>query len=257
MTKRIDIANELLGLKSILALKELQNVYDIPDGYFDAFPGRILDYVRSVDVIEDGEEIKEIAPVLHNISKHGPYYVPEGYFDKLGETLFDRVYSNTDDITPAKELQNISPVLSGMSKQLPYKVPNEYFEQVEMLPHLKNKHEAKVIPITHRKWFKYASAAVVVIFIVLGGLLFERRSDVDLKKNPDEWIAKNVKKVNANRLDDFIRLSDVASSPEDIDPGEKSNYNEIINLMKDVPQSQIRSFIDETAILGDDNLIMN
>jgi tripartite-type tricarboxylate transporter receptor subunit TctC len=91
----------------------------------------------------------------------------------------------------------------------------------------------------------------------LGGLLFEHRPGIDPDKNPDEWIAKNVKKVSSDKLDDFIRLADEESTSKGITTDKDEKPNEIKDLLKDVPENQIQEFINETAALGDDNSIMN
>src|SRR5574338_1392709 len=115
---------------------------------------------------------------------------------------------------------------------MPYSVPDGYFEQIttDIPSRLNTVTEAKVISFTHRRWFRYAAAAVVIGFITLGDLLFEHRPGIDPDKNPDEWIAKNVKKVSADKLDDFIRLADEESGSKQVTTDKDEKPNEIKDL---------------------------
>ncbi|HVT86665.1 MAG TPA: hypothetical protein VHD35_15785 [Chitinophagaceae bacterium] len=260
MTQRDNILQELFGLESSLASIAPQNVYQVPDGYFEELANQVWGRIKAMEAKNAAEEINYLSPLLNSIPNQVPYSVPSGYFDELEEKILASVRNNEEYQTPKEELKAIAPLLSGLNKQMPYSIPDGYFEKVSSnIPsRLTTVTETKVISLTHRKWFRYAAAAVVISFIALGGLLFERRpSSVDPDKNPDEWIAKNVKKVSADKLDDFIRLADEESSSKEntIDKEEKSN--EIKDLMKDVPENQIQDFINETSALGDDNSIMN
>lgn len=262
MTQRDNILQELLGLESTLASAAPQNIYEVPDRYFEELANQILSRIKAIEAKNASEEINYLSPLLNSISKQVPYSIPAGYFDELEEKILISVRNNEDYQTPKEELEFISPLLSGLNKQMPYSVPVGYFEKISSdVPSRLNTStsaEPKVISLTHRKWFRYAAAAVVIGFIALGGLLFERRpSSVDPDKNPDEWIAKNVRKVSADKLDDFIKLTDEESSSKEATTDKEAKPNEIKDLMKDVPENQIQEFINETSALGDDNSIMN
>lgn len=260
MTQRDNILQELFGLESTLASAAPQNIYEVPDGYFEELANQVLGRIKAIEAKNTEEEISYLSSLLNSISKQVPYSVPAGYFDELEEKILASVRNNEDYQTSNEELEIISPLLSGLNKQMPYSVPDGYFEKVSSnIPsRLNTETETKVISLIHRKWFRYAAAAVVISFIALGGLLFERRpSSVDPDKNPDEWIAKNVRKVSADKLDDFIKLTDEESSSKETTTDKEGKQNEIKDLMKDVPENQIQEFINETSALGDDNSIMN
>jgi hypothetical protein len=95
--------------------------------------------------------------------------------------------------------------------------------------------------------------------IALGGLLFWNKKSVDPAKNPDEWVAKNVKKVNTAQLDDFIKLADQESATKESFVNKNEKPDEIKELMKDVPENQIQELLNETAALDEsgDNTSMN
>lgn len=258
MTQRDNILQELMELQSTLAADKLQNIYTLPDGYFEGLSNEVLNRIKAIEAKSGSEEIGYLSPVLAKISKQVPYSIPAGYFDELEEKILFAVQHDENYQTPKEELESLSPLLSGLSKQMPYSVPTGYFEKINSaVPSPKiSEHGTKVISLTHRKWFRYAAAAVVIGFISMIGLLFEHRPGIDPEKNPDEWIAKNVKKVNPDKLDDFIKLTDEESFSKETTTDKEAKPNEIKDLLKDVPESQIQEFVNETAAL-DDNSILN
>lgn len=259
MTQRDNILQELSELESNLALVTPQNIYVVPDTYFEEFANGVLNHIKATEANSVTEEISYLSPVLSKISKQVPYSIPTGYFDELEEKVLIAIRSNEDHQTSKEELESISPLLSGLNKQMPYTVPDGYFDSINSIIPSRTiaVPETKVISLIHRKWFRYAAAAVVIGFISMVGLLFEHRPAVDPEKNPDEWIAKNVKKLNPDRLDDFIKLTDEESSSQEATTGKEIKPNEIKDLLKDVPENQIQEFVNETSALNDNNSILN
>ncbi|MBS1920084.1 MAG: hypothetical protein JST17_07510 [Bacteroidetes bacterium] len=259
MTQRDNILQELVELESTLADTTPQNIYSVPDRYFEELANRVVGNIKAFEANDAKEELSHLSSLLSHISKEPPYVTHPGYFDGLAEKILTSIHINQNSQNPKEELETISPFLSGLKKQMPYAVPDGYFEKViSKVPARSNANpETKIIPITHRKWFRYAAAAVVIGFIALGGLLFEHRPGIDPDKNPDEWIAKNVKKVSTDKVDAFIKLADEESNPKGVTTDKEEKPNEIKNLMKDVPESQIQEFINETASLGEDNSVLN
>ncbi|MBS1620885.1 MAG: hypothetical protein JST10_04985 [Bacteroidetes bacterium] len=259
MSQRNNILQELTGLNSTLATATPQNIYTVPVGYFEELANKTLAHIKSIESDNAIAEIRYLSPFISNISGQNPYSIPEGYFADLPEKMLTAVQSDTVYQTSKEEISNLSPLLSGMSKEMPYSIPAGYFEKMSPVnsSQISTATQAKVIPIIHRKWFRYAAAAVVISFLALGGLVFESRPGIDPDKNPDEWIARNIKKVNTDKLDDFINLTneEFLSKSTPVDRGIKQN--EIKDLMKDVPESQIQEFINETSALDYDNSILN
>lgn len=258
MTQRDNILQELIGLESILASITPQNIYVVPDRYFEELANQVLSRIKAIEAKSVSEELGYLFPVLNTISKQVPYSIPTGYFEELEEKILIAIRTHEDYQSPKEELEAISPFLSGLNKQMPYNVPDRYFEKInsDISYNKVSEPEIKVISLIHRRWFRYAAAAVVIGFISMIGLLFEYRPAVDPEKSPDEWIAKNVKKVSADKLDDFIKLTNEESSSQETTTGKDVKPNEIKDLMKDVPESQIQEFVNETSAL-DDNSILN
>ncbi|MFI5133319.1 MAG: hypothetical protein ACHQEB_03230 [Chitinophagales bacterium] len=259
MTQRANILQELNEIGSTVINVTPENVYLIPAGYFENFADQVLNRIKAIEATNAKDELVYLSAVLSNISKETPYSVPAGYFDSSEERIMQGIRESEDYRTPKEELETISPLLSGLNKQMPYCVPQGYFENLNT--EIGTKQETKIISITNRRWFRYAAAAMVVGVIALGGLLFFNKKSVDPNKSPDEWVAKNVKKVGTDKIDDFIKLVDEESATKGLVANKDEKPDEIKDLMKDVPESQIKEFLNETAALGnndtEDNTSLN
>ncbi len=257
MTQRDNILQELNEIRSTLVNVTPENLYTIPDGYFENFAAQVLNRVKAMAAINPTDELGYLSTVMNSIPKETPFSVPAGYFDGLEERIMQGIRESEDYRTAKEELESISPLLSGLNKQMLYTVPGGYFENLS--PEINTKPEVKIVSITSRRWFRYAVAAMVVGIIALGGLLFLNKKSVDPNKNPDEWVAKNVKKVNTDKLDDFIKLADEESSTKEVIAAKDEKPNEIKELMKDVSEKEIQQFLNETAALGEseDNTSLN
>ncbi|MCC7400804.1 MAG: hypothetical protein IT214_04895 [Chitinophagaceae bacterium] len=255
-----NILKELADWGSSLASEELQNVYKVPEGYFDGLANEVINRIKANEAKNANEELSLLSPFLFGISKQIPYSLPSKYFEEFEENILNAIRISKYQYDPEEELATLSPLLSGLSKQMPFEVPDNYFENISSKnpSGVNNKiTEPKVIPIAHRKWFRYAAAASVISFIAIAGLLFEYRPGIDPGKNPDGWIAKNIKKISTNRLDTFISLAnEELPAPETI-AGKEERNDDLKELLKDIPESQIQEFINETAPLKDENSILN
>lgn len=263
MTQKENILQELNELKSSLATVTPQNVYTVPVGYFDGLAAQILNRIKAMEAKNAVEELGYLSPSLNNISKQVPYAVPAGYFEGLSEKLMQLIRESSDYLqkesfgqTAKEELETLSPLLSGLKKTMPYTVPQGYFES---LAEKRNKPVAKVVPITQRKWFRYAAAAVVTGVIVLAGFIYiNSRNSVNPVEQPYAWVKKSIKKIDKSDIDAFVKLANeelsnlaaVATSP--VKP------EEIKELMKDVSDKEIQDFLDETTVMeSSDETMMN
>ena len=242
MTQRANILQELHEIGSRLLNEAPQNIYSVPVGYFEGFADQLLNRIK---------ELNTLSPILNNISKENLFSVPAGYFDGLEERLMNIVRESEDYQTAREELESISPLLSGLNKPMPYNVPQGYFENLN--PEVNNKPEIKIVSITRRRWFSYAAVAVVVSVIALGGLLFgNRKTSVDPNSNPGEWVAKNIKKVNTEDLNNFIQLTDEEKLDKENMQESIDKTSDIKELIKDVPEKEIQEFLND-ASTGENN----
>jgi hypothetical protein len=221
-----------------------------------------MNRVKALEAKNATDELKFLSPVLSNLSKQMPYEVPADYFESLGNNLMQSVRESDDYHTAKEELATISPLLSGMTKQMPFNLPKDYFENLnsDLQSKLNNQRTTKIVSISSRKWFRYAAAAMVIGIIFLSSLfILQKRKTVDPNKSPDEWVAKNVKKVNADKIDDFIKLADQESTTKGSVANKDVKPEEMKELMKDVPENQIQDFLNETAAVAEpgDNASLN
>lgn len=256
MAQNNNILQELSELNSSLVNVASQNVYTVPNGYFDGLASQVLNRVRAMEATNAADEIGFLSPTLNNVSRQMPFAVPSGYFDELAEQALQSVRESNDYQTAKEEIESLSPLLSGLKKQNPYSIPTGYFEQLGMAP---VKKEIKVVSITHRRWFRYAAAAVVTGLIVIGGFLFSNSSNrIDPIEQPYAWVKKNIKTVDKADIDAFVQLADEELISQSTVASNPVRPEEIKELMKDVSDKEIQEFLDETPDTDNNNdAVMN
>jgi len=246
MTNRNIILNELKDLESFLGNYHPQNIYTVPNGYFEGLPTQILNRIKALEATNAKDELKYLSPLLSNVSKEMPYAVPAGFFQSLSEDVLKKISEHEDYQTSEEEIGSLSPLLSSLKNKNPYSIPAGYFEKLETGA---EKKETKVISITRRRWYRLAVAAVVIGIVAISGLAIFRSKQVDPNKNPQAWIEKNVdKKVSKDKIDEFVKLAEdgstnVAYEKDDV------KHAEIKELMKDVPEKEIEAFLNDAVAL--------
>ena len=249
MTQNDNILQELKELKSSLAGLAAQNIYSVPNGYFEGLANQVLNRIKAMEAANAAEELGHLSPMLSNVSKQLPYTVPAGFFESLEEKLMQTVRNSNDYQTATEELEMLSPLLSGLKKEMPYSVPQGYFEN--LAPDINtqiNKTETKIISIGSRKWFRYAAAAVITGVIVMAGFMILNKDKVTADKDSFAWVKKNIKKVSTEKIEEFIQLTDVEKSVASTD----NKVQEVKELIKDVPENEIQSLLNDTQFLDDD-----
>jgi hypothetical protein len=262
MTQNNNILQELKELESSLADLAHQDIYSVPNGYFEGLAGIVLNRIKALEAANAAEEIGYLSPMLSNISKQVPYTVPAGYFEKLDENLLKNNFQeNRDEQTASEELETLSPLLSGLKKQMPYSVPQDYFEKLTTgINAPVTKTETKIVSIGSRKWFRYAAAAVITGVIVMAGFVITNKDKVDPGTNSHAWVEKKLKKVSTEKIEEFIQLTDedklVAST--------ETKIQDVKELVKDVPENEIQSLLNDAQFLDEpdtddvaDETIMN
>ncbi len=238
MTQSSNILQELKELESTLAGTSPQNAYTVPNGYFEGLAGEVLNRIRAIEASTASEELTFLSPLLGKASKEMPYVVPAGYFDEVDERIMQTVRKD-DDRTAAEELESISPLLSSLKKEMPFSVPEGYFDNlISATGRKENKQPvAKVVSITRRSWLRYAAAAIVIGVVATVGLVVLNNG-----RSIDKKIAKEIKKASDKELNDFIQYTDAGQ-----DLAFNGNKEEIKEMLKDVPATELQNFLDEIA----------
>jgi hypothetical protein len=275
MTQNSNILQELIELESTLANLAPQNVYEVPDGYFEGLANLVLNRIKALETNSIPEELGYLSPVLGSLSKQMPYSIPAGYFEGLEDRLMQGVLESGGYLqklqTAKEELESISPFLNGLNKQMPYSIPQGYFENLS--PNQEDIREsiparivpltgAKVVSMTPRKWFRFAAAAMITGIIALAAFLyFNNQSKTDPAKSFAKFekkLDKEIKKTSDTELTEFVQQFTIAGLN-----GEEKVYNdpktEPKEFLKDVPESELKEFLQETADpdLDDDVSLMN
>lgn len=120
MENRNTILNELKAISPVVAEAGFRNVYEVPAGYFEALPGRMLGLLKGAD--------GEVSPVLPE-KKDNPYQVPQGYFDNFAASVLQRIKAG-EAKSAKEELETLSPLLSGLGKKMPFSTPDNFFEEL-------------------------------------------------------------------------------------------------------------------------------
>lgn len=247
MIQNNNILQELRELESSLAGSAAQNIYSVPNGYFEGLVSQVLNRIKAMEAANAVEELGYLSPMLSNISKQLPYTVPAGYFEGL--EINDVIQKSNDYQTATAELETLSPLLSGLKKEVPYSVPQGYFENLAAgVNTQENKTETKVVSISSRRWFRYAAAAVITGVIVMAGLMIFDKDKVDPATNSHVWVEKNLKKVSTEKIEEFIQLTDedklVAST--------EAKIQDVKELVKDVPENEIQSLLNDAQFLDEE-----
>lgn len=252
MAQKDNILQELNELQSSLANAGVQNAYRVPDGYFENLPAWVMSRIRAMEAENAAEELSHLSPVLSGISKKMPYTVSADFFNSIDEKVSE-ITNNETELSAEEELKGLSPLLSSLKKEMPYSVPAGYFENIDT-PASTTTTQAKVVPMTRQKWFRYAAAAMVIGLVVLAGFLIFSSSTIDPSKKSYAWVEKNTKKISTDDIDKFVQLVDEGTPVlAKVDVNENMpEINEIKELVKDVPEKDLQNFLDETESLIDD-----
>lgn len=198
-----DTISELEDVSPLLLTAGKRMLFTIPSGYFETLTD--ITVVNCLHVAKGGLMLKS-----------GPFTVSQAYFDKLPYNILQKV-------ADAGELHKIAPVLSSVNRQNLYTIPAQYFVNTLEFKSIieKSAVRGKIISFAKtRKWFNYASAAIVAGILVMGAFLFtdnhERFNkdgviDVhnELHKLSDEELSKYLDNVKSTmNLDQVTGVSD-------------------------------------------------
>lgn len=236
------IQDELRGLNSELLSKSQENIYSVPQDYFEGLASSILSKIKSEDSISASDEITQLSPLLKDISKQNPYSVPDHYFQSNIELL--------PAFTSDKEE---SLILSFIEKEMPYEIPSGYFANLsEQVLETINNRSARIVPMKKRKWMQLAAAAIITGFVAVSGIFyFNKGNTIQAVKDP----VAAVKKASTQELNDFLKSTDVSLSGNNNQVTAKNiSKTESKKLFQDISDSELQKFLDQ-APAYDENLL--
>ena len=221
MKSREEILAELNGISPFLASIPLENVFIIPEGYFNELTQIIMAKINAENSFDSSKN----------------FSVPDGYFESLAGNILNKIHALENDVTV--ELKEISPLVAGIENKETYTVPAKYFNDLTFL----NKHgePGKVVTINKtRLFFKYAAAAVITGLLGLSiiNIVDKNESESNIKNAAEKITATTqpntvlktgsfdeaLQNVSDNEIEQYLQKSGqdvnaalVASSTDDVD----------------------------------------
>ena len=252
MAQNNNILQELKDLNSSLAEMAPGNSYTVPAGYFDGLVTLVLNRIKALEASIAAEELSYLSPLLNDLSRKMPYSVPAGYFEMLEENILPASHQSVGE-----ELESISPLLSGLNKQMPYEVPQGYFETLGKEVIQAEQPGAKVVSLTHRKWFRFAAAAMITGMIGLASFLVLGKKDMQAMPLAkfERKLNKEIQKMSDTELAEFLESTEATMNGQE--NVSTNTNNEIKELLKDVTESEMKEFIEETSDLQTEPTMLN
>jgi len=236
---RKDIIQELNELGSSLAATPSQNIYSVPEGYFEAFASSVLSKVNA----------ENESSFLPELPKSNPYKVPVGYFDGFAENMLNVVRSHPDYLSSQEELELISPLLTSLKKEPVFSVPQDYFENFNVA--LNHKQPTKVVGMFSRKLMRYAAAAILTGVVATTGWLIYKNGQKPVDEKIMAKVEKDVKKIkDVTQLDKLADFIDAGVNAKDVASSGKIQ-NDVESLLKDVSLDELKEFNEESTDILD------
>lgn len=226
-----------------------QNAYEVPAGYFENLSDSILNKVRAIESGSAKEELEVLSPLLSGLSKKAPFSIPQGYFEDLASNITDG--AKAIDLVN-EELENLSPVMNSLKGVNVYQVPSNYFEQLpaSLLQKATQQQPAKVVSMTFtRRVMQYAVAAVMTGLVIMGGLKL-----INTQVTPTE--------TGIASITDTEILQYLESNGDNVEPVLTTTTEESIDLsaddmkemLADISDEELQQFVEQA---GGNNSITN
>jgi hypothetical protein len=267
MENRKTILEELRSLSPYLAENQPGHPYTVPVGYFEGFPGTMVEQLSGsvlavphetpmqvpagyfdgvaasilarIKQAESVESIDEESEVLARIGKKMPYEVPAGYFEQLS-TSIESVYWN----------ESAPNILTVINRKNPFMVPDGYFEQ---LPSQIKKAVHPVKPQAAlysigfvRKVYRYAAAAILVGIVSVAALMYLRTT------SPATTVAQNtavdINNISIDELQNYLSGQEAIESDNlfiatngDLEAGDLKEF------LNDMPEATLQKYVQDYA----------
>jgi len=241
---RKDIIQELNALGSSLAGTPSQNVYSVPEGYFEAFASSVFSKIN----------VENEQPLFES-EKSNPYKVPVGYFENLTESVLDKIRKHPDYLNSQEELELISPLLNSLKKEPVFSVPQDYFENftvaLNQKPAASSGQPAKVVSMFNRKMMRYAAVAVITLMVGTTGWMIYKNNHKTPEQRIISGLNNDVRKINdVKQLDNLAEFMDAGLNEKEV-ATTKIKSNDVEKLLKDVSVDELNEFSEESKDIQD------
>jgi hypothetical protein len=216
------ILGELREISPVVASVSKEEVFVVPDKYFERLPDNIMGKIMTIGLGE---------------AKISPLTIPNDYFDNLSSAILAKIKFQQNE--SFNELEEVAPLLNTISKQPIYSVPNGYFQQFNVTIVPEKKLRATIFSFQNtRKWISYAAAAMIAGLLVTGAYLYtDRPVSFDL--------SKEVNKLSDDELDSYINSDhSVVITPDSINLGSSTDVQ---SDLKQVSDEELKQYLDENV----------
>lgn len=212
------------------------NVFTVPEGYFENAPEMVLTEIRT-------------AQRTMAWGRKQTFQVPENYFDTTIANVLMKIRAQQDFPVGevAEELSTVAPLLNKIKRRNVYSVPEGYFDAIHHSVSIQT--SAKVVSLKpKRNWKQYLIAACTLFVIASGTYLYTDVKSPYVSTNFN--IEKSLQSVDDQDIisylqDDRDAGPEVNSSKQDFD---------FQSLIKNVSDQEIRNYLDDTEGSGEKNI---
>jgi hypothetical protein len=213
---------ELRRLSPLLYALKGENVFSVPDGYFEFFAENVVERLMPQAAHPESaeEELRGLSPLLYALKGENVFSVPDGYFEFFAENVMERLKPQAANPETAEvELRRFFPMLYPLKGNL-FSVPEGYFESFaeDVVERLKPQ-PAKIITMKRRNsWWKYAAAAVVTGAIAVSSLLIFNAPGMNIEKSVaiESKLSPDVKASFQYKTEDDLNAGIAKLSDDDI-----------------------------------------
>lgn len=225
MEANADINQELREISEVVSNLSRRNTYQVPEMYFEMLPQQILAKVHGIVLTEQyapdaTEEINAISPLLAGLKSKQVFSMPEGYFEKLGDSVADEI--------------------------------------TKMDQHGRGAHVYN-IDFGARRWIRYAAAAVVTGFIGFCVFIFTNRHPAasnTVAQNDSPAAKAELKEVSDAGLADYLAdiPDDLNTALDSTDAAFyhtaflNINDQDLAGMIQEIPDADLFSYQDDLQI---------
>ncbi len=244
-----NIQNELKTLGCTYLTAGLPMPFRVPNDYFNALPGAIVNQVKATDHTP-------YAPLPHFLNtaelKQVPYKVPAGYFDLVAGHVFTKIEQDA--------------AIDQSLKSSQQEVPAGYFDSLadNIMTRVKAS-ETPVVNLTPRKksWLKYAVAAAVTGLVALASIVYFTSTPADNTSEGtasiDVQVSKSLQSVPEHTLEQMVTTLTNETVPEKATLPATSNTAAktealVAGLLNEIPTAELASFLTDFDEDADEEL---
>ncbi len=173
------------------------------------------------------EELKEITPLLSELSAGVPFVVPEGYFETFAmemllqkESMIQKPLQSVPDNyfdefagkmlamaknSEPKNTQVDTPLLDAIDRKMPYTVPEGYFEQFkEQLSDRLIVAPVKSIQSYRNNFVRFSAAAAVLVMLLTGFWIINQPNVTDNTTAAITPVETKMSNIDTETLSDYL-----------------------------------------------------